>query len=518
MYFEHWHFVETTASGHPILRENEKDIYVEHSVGLYHGKSKIINKQKGRVYLTSQRVIYVDDTSPTKESVCLELDDIVSFDYSSKFLKKSAKLIVFLRIGNSSTSLRSLKEIKSTWICPICMMSNEIVGEFTENLNPPPTCVDCGVPADYEMIKNSIAIVKDPIGKQSQKISENVCPACTFINHPLIRNCEICGTRLPSASSKLHTQPCKDSRVRIELETKDGLKDNERPYVQLSFRNSDGVLFWQAISNTVQDLEKEKNKGVFNKNVISVNGVEVNSIDPVLVLVDSKLSQVGIASLEKTRENQIIKNDIMLSNALTDLNKLMALASDIEKLYQTTTKQTNRSKVPLLIIDRDKFLNKSLFLDEIAREIYGFVMTEFKEQKEKEGGILVTMVDLYAMYNKAMRIGTGLISPQEMKDACERFSQLGLSGLQLTKINKRVLCISSGRSFEFVKGKIITIVEVTPGADLLQLTQRLNDNGSNSWTIGIIMEVLQNCINEGELLIDEQISGIHYYINSDWKI
>lgn len=107
MYFEHWHFVETTASGHPILRENEKDIYVEHSVGLYHGKSKIINKQKGRVYLTSQRVIYVDDTSPTKESVCLELDDIVSFDYSSKFLKKSAKLIVFLRIGNSSTGLRS---------------------------------------------------------------------------------------------------------------------------------------------------------------------------------------------------------------------------------------------------------------------------------------------------------------------------------------------------------------------------------------------------------------------------
>lgn len=521
MYVRQWHYVETTPSGQPILRENEKDVYVEHSVGLYQGKSKVKAKQKGRAYLTSQRLIYIDDVSPTSDSVSLELDDISGVEYSSKFLKKSAKLIIFLKEqdNDSTCNVQEPKPIKSQWICPICMMGNETNGEIDGSHLPLPACMNCGISPDYEMIKNSISTLQDNNdNKAPSDNSDNVCPACTFINHSLMSNCEICGTRLPAALSNSGSQSFIDSRLKIELEGSDGLTEGEKCYIQLSFRKSDGVLLYQSMDKVLKEKEREKTLNVFNKGASSINGVEIERLKSDFTLVENKMSQVGIAGLEKTQENQLIRNDILMNNALSDLNNLMALASDIEKLYGAANKPEDKNKTPLLIIDREKFLNKSQFIDEIAREIYGFIMSEFKEQKEKDGVILITLVDIYALYNKSMRIGTGLISPQELREACEKFEKLGLNELRLIRINGRVLCISSGNSFEFVKTKIIEIVSFSPGADLLRLTQSLNENNSNSWTMGIIMEVLQNCVNEGDLLIDEQISGIHYYMNSDWKI
>lgn len=530
------HFIETTSSGQPILRENEKDMLIDQMVGLYLNKSKILNRQKGRVFLTSQRIIYVDNLKPTKNSVCLELDDIESLEYSSKFLKRSARLIIFTKTPDSKVSDRKYKKEadKGTtiWVCPICMVTNETEGEFTVDTEQPPVCINCGVPADYEMTKSSISFSCDTlkheapvIGSSRKKDDENVCPACTFINHPLINNCEICGTRLSNAKVRKENLKFKDSRVHFELENASAKSQETLPtlFVQLSFRKSDGLLFAQATEKALDDLKKANSSHIFNKNSISVNGVRVdNSSSNDLPFLETKLSKIGIASLEKSRETQLLKNDILFNNALTDLNKLMSLVNEIEFLYTGNRKNLmgdeKEMQKPLLILDREKFCNKSLFLDEIAREIYEFAISEFKESKERLGYVMIPLVDLYAMYNKSMRIGTGLISPEEMREACERFEELNLLELKLTRINKRVLCISSQDSFEFLKRKIIDTAEALNGCDILLFTQKLNDETSSSWTIGILMEILQNCVDEGDLLIDEQISGIYYYQNCYWPI
>nr|2J9U_B Chain B, VACUOLAR PROTEIN SORTING-ASSOCIATED PROTEIN 36 [Saccharomyces cerevisiae]2J9U_D Chain D, VACUOLAR PROTEIN SORTING-ASSOCIATED PROTEIN 36 [Saccharomyces cerevisiae] len=47
-------------------------------------------------------------------------------------------------------------DVVSTWVCPICMVSNETQGEFTKDTLPTPICINCGVPADYELTKSSI--------------------------------------------------------------------------------------------------------------------------------------------------------------------------------------------------------------------------------------------------------------------------------------------------------------------------------------------------------------------------
>lgn len=543
---ECWHFAETTSSGQPILRENEKDILIDQMVGLYHNKSKILNRQKGRIFLTSQRIVYVDDLKPTKNSLSLELSGIKSLQFTSRFLRRSARLILFVKKVDNSQIVGPDGEIKgkhdnctTTWICPICMVTNETEGEFTKSTENCPICVNCGVAADYEMTKDSLSIsyANDYLKDENlenfdpQNNSVNQCPSCTFINHYQIINCEICGTKLPNSKIRHAVNGVfgfRDSRVHFELEnpisTGKSVNDEVTNFLQISFRKSDGVLFTQATEKALKDLKKAELSSVYNKNLVSVNGVNVKDGGLTdLPLLETKLSKVGIASLEQSGETQLLNNDIIFNNALTDLNRLMALANDIEQLYTGMSpkllgERRESGHKPLLILDREKFYNKSLFLDEIAREIYEFAISEFKTEKERLGYVMVTLVDLYAMYNKCMRIGTGLISPQEMREACERFEQLGLKDLKVTKINGRVLCLASKNSFDFVKTKILEIVNEFAGCDPLLLTQVLNSDSPNAWTFGIITEVLQNCINQGDLVIDEQISGIHYYRNNCWPV
>ncbi|GAV52572.1 hypothetical protein ZYGR_0AG05630 [Zygosaccharomyces rouxii] len=543
---EFWHFAETTSSGQPILRENEKDILIDQMVGLYHNKSKILNRQKGRIFLTSQRIVYVDDLKPTNNSLSLELSGIESLQFSSRFLRRSARLILFVKkvddsqaVGPDGKTRNNRDNCISTWVCPICMITNETRGEFTKSTDPCPICINCGVAADYEMTKDSLSISHsddyfedDNLGGSDSKNTDvNQCPACTFINHYQITNCEICGTRLPNTKIRQNVDNkigFKDSRVHFELEhpisPSKNANDEVTNFLQISFRKSDGILFTQATEKALKDLKKAELGSVYNKNLVSVNGVKVK--DEVLTdlpLLETKLGKIGITSLEQSGETQLLNNDIIFNNALTDLNRLMALANDIERLYTGISpkllgERKEGSHKPLLILDREKFYNKSLFLDEIAREIYEFAISEFKAEKERLGYVMVTLVDLYAMYNKCMRIGTGLISPQEMREACERFEQLGLKDLKLTKINGRVLCLASKNSFDFVKTKILDIVKKFAGCDPLLLTKVLNSDSPNAWTFGIITEVLQNCIDQGEIVIDEQISGIHYYRNNCWPI
>lgn len=537
---EHWNFIETNQSGQPILREGEKDILIDHNVGLYHGKSRILNRQNGRVFLTSQRIIYVDNANPTKFSIFLELDDIKCIEYQPKFLKRSPRLIAFLKDADVLYHASTLKQqehesevkLTSTWECPICSFSNITDGKFDESLVETPTCVNCGVPADFNLTKDLINITRIEPKKNNKtelerisKQEENICPVCTFINHLQIRNCEMCGTRLPKAKKIRNGSSSKIKVFQLLLENGTSHIDmKDVNFIQISFRKSDGLLFAEATEMTLGELSQKDD--VLNKDLVSVNGVAVKkSTIQDLPYIETKLSRIGIASLEKSRETQLMQNDILFNNALSDLSSLMSLANDIENLYsqyrrieKNPIKDKNNKKGPSLIVDRDKFYNKKVFIDEITRELFEFATLEFKDKEQREGCVMVSLVDFYAMYNKSMRIGVGFISPQELREACENFERLGLRGLKLTKINKRIMCLASDNALEIIKTKILQIVGRSPGCHLLQITGALNEHSQSNWTIGVITEILQNCVDSGSLVIDEQLSGVFYFVNSFWRI
>lgn len=538
--------VQIKNSGRPILLNDEHDIMIYDSVGLYLNNQRIKDKQNGRIFLTNKRLIYVDNVSPLICSVSLDLKHIQSLDYQSGFLKRSSRLILFLspniKISSPPVSINYTTE----WLCPICSANNISNGKITSHSLEFPICNNCGIRMDYNMAKDAIKYHHDshsPTTTNNNKVDHPQtgtglpCPKCTFLNHPSMKFCEICDTKL--------TQIKKNSSSSIS-NTDLKIKSLNRPdYIQISFRKSDGSLFAEATEKVLNDLKyNNKNNGVFNQNLASINGVPVTQNDissnpTTTTITNSNIEFMGINGLERYKETQLLNNDILFNNALQDLNKLMSLAFSIEDLYKSQNRNLINKQAPNkiietnLIIDREKFLNQDSFLNELSREIYDFAMLEFKDN-EINNNVLIPLIDFYAMYNKAMRIGTGLISPQELKEACQRFSKLGLNDLKLIYLNKRILCLATNDSFDFIKGQILKLLSKEQGLDILKITQILNDlayqtnfkskskekldtysnNNQNSvWTVSIIEEILQSCIDNGLLVIDEDLSGIYYYTN-----
>lgn len=565
-----WENAKISSSGRPILMDEENDIIMENHVGLYSEKARLPSKQDGRLFLTNKRLIYVDNINTQGESVQLFLHNIDHIEYQSKFLKRSARLIIFLDKDSLAAEKEKDKTIEgysntgknflSTWICPICQASNETSRKFDDGSE---VCENCGINIEFDMVKDNIeyldttpapTVLTNPVDTSSS--TTIACGKCTFLNHRYMKNCEMCGYKLKS-KPKISIKNKLPSMINKNLNNINGQQNMIMPiFLQVSFRKSDGSLFAQATEKILNDLQLEiTNKDVIlNPNLKSINGVDVEPHEIVQIKTD-KIDFVGINGLQKFRENQLLNNDILFNDALQDLNKLMSLANSIEKLYakqkhlpslnihnkfnniqhSTTNNKTNQEDDNLknfintkLIVDREKFYDKNLFLDEIAREIYEFAMFEFRD---KNKNLLIPLIDFYVMYNKSMRIGNGLISPEELKSACRRFDKLNLNNLKLLKLNNRILCLATNDSITFIENEVIQLVNEQPGSDSFKITQLLNDkstenelsttpsnisNTDNIWTIGIINEILKICTDSGRLVIDKQTSGIYYFNNVYW--
>ncbi|KAH3899977.1 related to Vacuolar protein-sorting-associated protein 36 [Saccharomycodes ludwigii] len=551
-----WHYAETTKSGQPLLRETEKDIVVIEKVGLSQGKYKILNKQNGRFYLTTQRLIYVDDLDFFNESCFIDLNEIKSIDYSSRFWKSSPKLIIYFDIntilnksidkkknknypnliGNSFTPTKEI-----VWDCPICMMNNTSSINLPKIKNKEPfVCVNCGIPYPYEDImkhhdNNNTINTKNSVESASQ------CPKCTFINHPSLMSCEICGSKLPNNNNnnnnmgidnnveypqntykqvKLILEGINESDDTSQLKSLLPGESNESNfYVKISFRNRDnnGILFYEALSKTLHDLCITQSIDKFNQNCTIID--RKNGKPKVeLLKINKDQNKFGITGLEESNESKLLANDILMGNALQDLDRLVELSEDIIKMYShTTTTDINKDmKPPKLLIDRGKFTSKSSFICEISREIFDFLMNL---SERNENLLLINILDLYALYNKTVRIGCGYISPFEFEMACEQFDKLNLSDkLHIMTINDRIQCLTTNQSLKNFKETLLFLINDQPGLDLYRINKYLHDiDGRKTWSMGIIAELLQMCIQEGSIVVDDAFSGEFYYSNIYWK-
>jgi ESCRT-II complex subunit VPS36 len=179
-------------------------------------KDKNPDFQNGTIHITTHRLLYIDHAKPRKYSLSLSLGLIKQTEYYAGFLKSSPKVILLLTNAlddNASTEAAPtpLESTGSGWICSVCSYSNPPSASGTR-----PKCVLCGVIQDPSMLPASSFAKSVPssssIPTQSQvmlapqpqsKTAPIPCPTCTFLNHPSMRTCEICGTPLRSTSAPL---------------------------------------------------------------------------------------------------------------------------------------------------------------------------------------------------------------------------------------------------------------------------------------------------------------------------
>lgn len=254
----------------------------------YDSAQKSAPHQAGAIHASTHRLFYIDSHHPRSRSFALDLSHVSRTDYWAGLLRSSAKITLYLnapptrvstpgptqREDNRSATLEGF----DVWECAVCSYRNP------PGLSPSASmvCGLCGVPRAAVPTSSTLAIpVKStrpdvstnqlstslpsssqhlPISSSdppshTEPTSEIACPACTFLNHPSLPACEICGTTLPrphrpAARSAPASRPASDDED-DEDETADV---GEAPrMIKISFRKGGDKAFYAVLRRSLLD-------------------------------------------------------------------------------------------------------------------------------------------------------------------------------------------------------------------------------------------------------------------------
>ncbi|KAL4892188.1 Vps36-domain-containing protein [Aspergillus ambiguus] len=597
--------LDLTTALRPSLLPDESLLFVQDAVGLYEGKYKIPNYQNGHAYLTSHRVCYVAVEEPRQHSVAIDLKDIDRVEYQAGFMKSSAKLTVYPKPpknnlnksrsagaspsrsqapGLSVTGSQSLfpqtsvpqvnqphQPVNATWICPICSFSNPVPSNFdpataTASTNLPP-CLACGIkPPFTTVLKAAISAATSRGGTStnaspqpetegtqkngtydltsSQRTNSISCPRCTFVNHPSLLECEMCGASLASvnplgASNGVRSEspaPIFQPNTIRNTEIKDCIK--------LSFRAGGEKTFHERLKGALiqrkwllydaPPVPQQPSQSSSSTGLVGAAPVNGGTPPP------TRSPAVGIAGLEQ-RGLEVRKNaEFVIGNAFEDLEALMASAKQIVALAETLARESgmanddrsaetsavlSQSAEALGMVTTKDMLGsgaENLYLSELSRNLAEYLTDDRKGILQKEGGIM-SLIDLWAIFNRS-RNGVELVSPSDFQRAAELWEKLKLP-VRLRRFKSGLLVVqrydwNDERTIREIQEWIEELRQVPP-AEPVPWDWRLFGRAISAqeaaqrfkWSVGVAVEELEMAEDRGVLCREEGIEGLRFWSN-----
>ncbi|KAK9474775.1 EAP30/Vps36 family-domain-containing protein [Dipodascopsis tothii] len=556
-----WTPIELSAAHRPVLGPDESDVLVQSSVGLYDGRTRMPEHQNGRVYLTSHRICYVDDERPLTHSMAITLSEVRSVQYSAGFLRSSPK--VTLNFGDDASGLASftaspvdsprgstiglaadmnasskrgspaIDAAPVTWICPICSFSNTLPLSYVHDSSPIPPCKTCGIKPAADVLRTACdAAAATAVAAAPREVKENgaECPRCTFVNHPLLKVCEICGARLTTfvtADYRAGASPRAESFFPFAGSSSPrpaaDYGPEELPYVKLSFRAGGDRALYDRVKTMLVERSWLKNQA-HTRRPISAAALHAPAAAPEPPA--RKGPNRGIHGLQQLNERVREQNkDLMTS--LDDLSSLMTKAKDMIALAESFALRLQGAPgVPeaarKALQDSSRALALSspivtkeiagggdeLYFSELARQLAEFLDSGVLRA---EGGI-VTLFDLFALYNRAR--GISLISPQDLHSACLAFDSLRLP-FRLRQFRSGVMVVqAASRHDDAIVRDLVAWIRslgsgdfASPGVSAQEATQRFG------WSVGVSAEELDAAVDAGALCRDTIVEGSRYHLN-----
>lgn len=558
-----WEPVSVNRSSRPILLNSEFSVFLREGIGLYQGKLKIKNRQEGRVYLTNKRVIYIDKHD-VGLSVGLNLNDVSTALFVEGFFRSSPKVKVFLKNIDRSHTPANTREtnygkIYTNWVCYICSYSNEVSLDYDISKGAP-SCVSCGIKSPIDIIKMVLKKKREQVEQESpakhaisdiethteanskssksSAAEKNHCRRCTFINHPSLRFCEMCGAELDTIDTPAKSggilNTVDDNLVKeSDLEGLEEVYTDDKPYIKLSFRK-DGAL--QFYNNLMEQLDKLKWEKLQETGMINTNAVKVQtpSVQPPEIL------RAGIHALEKISEVQRKQNEMVLASSLEDLEQMMYRAQDLISLSNIfgrliETRQDVEGIVPPLKIKK----SSKLYHQELSRHISEY-LANFQFTKSSS---MITVQEAFAFYNRylvsSQGFGTVLVTAEDFGKAVELFDKLKLP-FRLKHYKKSdisVICYQNSfdnsklicdmleeqeRTFKYnlLKAKLLAQYQLSEdsnywherfayfkGSTIPEICNALG------WSYAITVEEIDTCVEAGLVVVDKHVLGAFYFIN-----
>ncbi|OTA69134.1 Vps36-domain-containing protein [Hypoxylon sp. EC38] len=474
----------------------------------------------------------------------------------------------------------------ATWICTICSFPNPVPSNFdptTANAHTPlPPCLACGIkPALTHMLKAAISSVTSrqvassgstpqflPSRPQSTSLSADdlsglevgsssqgtatgpassdgfQCPRCTFLNHPSLLSCEICGAPLISHDIPMalaQSQPRTDSPgPTLNVASVAGLENPES--VKLSFRGGGEKIFYERLKSAMaqrkwllQEAPPVPNGGTDDLRADSFSKSGSGT---------GRNKAAGIAGLEKMGLDRRKNNELVIGSAFEDLEALMASAKEIVALAESFARQVNggtekaTSEANALLAESASQLglvttkdivgggsgsgSESLYLSELSRNLAEFLTDDARGVLKKAGGI-ISLVDLWAMFNRA-RGGVELVSPNDFEKAARLWGKLRLP-VRLRTFKSGVMVVQSrDRTDETTIKALLAwlrdLHDIPPDKDVPWDWQEFGRGVTAQdaaerfgWSIGVAEEELEMAEERGILCREEGIEGLKFWEN-----
>ncbi|KAF7718104.1 Uncharacterized protein PECH_002441 [Penicillium ucsense] len=598
--------LDLTTALRPLLLPDETLLFVQDAVGLYEGKYKIPDYQNGHAYLTSHRVCYVSAEESRKYCVGIDLKEVDRAEYQAGFFRSSPKITIYPKpqktkldtrtnigatvsttahadqLSVQQSSIRpaftgdqpaaSPKPINATWVCPICSFSNPVPSNFdpaTVTGNTPlPPCLACGIkPPLATVLKAAINAAstresplptaeppetgrvsvpdKNGVSSLSTAVKKVPCPRCTFMNHPSLVECEICGASLGASAAfpQLHGTSRTDSPAPFFAQSRI-VNSEVTDSIKLSFRNGGDKTFHDRLKGALVQRKwllqnappvpapSQRTDSPNNPGAAAVEGPQSPA---------PRSTLVGIAGLEQRGLETRINNQLVIGNAFEDLEALMASAKQIVALAESlaresgmnsnggasteTTTVLSESVAALGMVTTKDMLSsgsESLYLSELSRDLAEYLTDDRKGILQREGGIM-SLIDLWAVFNRS-RNGVELISPSDFQRAAELWEKLKLP-IRLRRFKSGLLVVqrydwSDEKTIRQFQDWMEELRRVPPDESVpwdwslfgraitaQEAAQRFK------WSVGVAAEELEMAEDRGILCREEGIEGLRFWSN-----
>ncbi|KAI1820208.1 EAP30/Vps36 family-domain-containing protein [Xylaria intraflava] len=458
----------------------------------------------------------------------------------------------------------------ATWVCTICSFPNPVPSNFDPTTasahTPLPPCLACGIkPALTQVLKaaisnvasrqtsggldgvSSLAPSQTSAPQSSTATSDGFqCPRCTFSNHPSLLSCEMCGAPLISKDVPALATPqpprTESPGPILKLGGVAGLENPES--VKISFRNGGEKIFYERLKGAMTQRKWLLHEAppVPTSNMINSGG------EPYSILRSDSSSgrkkAAGIAGLEQMGLDRRKNNERMIGSSFEDLEALMASAKEIVALAESFARQVGNgadsatTEANALLAESASQLGlvttkdivggrsgsdaESLYLSELSKNVAEFLTDDARGVLKKAGGI-ISLVDLWAMFNRA-RGGVELVSPNDFEKAARLWEKLKLP-VRLRTFRSGVMVVQSrDRTDDDTITALLAWLEylhqVPPERDV-PWDWRTFGRGVTAhdaaehfgWSIGVAEEELEMAEEKGFLCREEGLEGLKFWEN-----
>jgi ESCRT-II complex subunit VPS36 len=247
-----------------------------------------------------------------------------------------------------------------------------------------------------------------------------------------------------------------------------------------------------------------------------------------------RVKTAGIAGLEQRRLEVRKNNELVIGTAFEDLEALMASAKEIVALAESfasgneigNSESSAVANALGLVTTKDMLgggsNSESLYISELSRNLAEFLTDDARGVLRKAGGI-ITLVDLWAMFNRA-RGGVELVSPLDFEKAARLWEKLKLP-VQLREFKSGVLVVqgSDRTDAKTTKALLSWLKDLHSFPPDKELSWDWQEFGRGvtaqdaaerfGWSIGVAEEELEMAEDRGALCKEESVEGLKFWEN-----